>query len=68
MIDPIVQELTARRKELRVTQLVVANRIETTVSQVAKWERGVANPYLSSLTKWAKALGRELTLKDYYHG
>lgn len=58
----LTDELVARRTELGLTQTEVAARMGTSQSAVARLESGDADVRLSSLERYAAALGDELNL------
>ncbi len=49
--------IAAKRKELGMTQLELAEKMGVTDKAVSKWERGLAYPDVSSLPKLAEILG-----------
>jgi predicted transcriptional regulator len=56
----LVARLAARREELGLTQTVVAARMQTSQSAVARLESGAVDLRLSTLERYAAALGHEL--------
>lgn len=56
----LVTELVARREELGLSQTVVAARMGTSQSAVARLERGDADLRVSTLERYAAALDVEL--------
>ena len=56
----VVAELVARRRALGLTQTDVAQRMGTSQSAVARLEAQSADARLSTLERYAAALGREL--------
>lgn len=49
--------LTARRRELRLTQRELAIRIARSATWVSEMEQGKAEPSADGLESWARALG-----------
>jgi len=56
----LVADLVARREQQGLTQTVVAARMGTSQSAVARLERGDADVRVSTLERYAAALGAEL--------
>ena len=56
-------ELAARRHELGLSQTEVAARMGTSQSAVARLESGALDVRLSSLERFAAALGQDFTFK-----
>jgi transcriptional regulator with XRE-family HTH domain len=56
----LVRQLASRREELGLSQTVVAARMGTSQSAVARLEGGDADVRLSTLERYAAALGQEL--------
>jgi transcriptional regulator with XRE-family HTH domain len=56
----LVQQLAARREQLGLSQTVVAARMGTSQSAVARLEGGEADVRLSTLERYAAAVGQEL--------
>lgn len=56
----LVEELASRRVELGLSQTDVAARMGTSQSAVARLESGAADPRLSTLARYAAALGQVL--------
>ncbi|MEM7673805.1 MAG: helix-turn-helix transcriptional regulator [Verrucomicrobiota bacterium] len=52
--------LITARHHVKLTQSQVAERMDTSQTAVARMERGTGNPSLSTLRKYAKALGMEI--------
>lgn len=48
--------LVGHRKRMRLTQAVVAERMGTTQGEVSRLERGVADPYVSTIARYLRAL------------
>lgn len=59
--ERIIQELVRRRRELRVSQTAVAARMGTSQSAVARLEAGRSDARLSTLERYAEALGVSLS-------
>lgn len=60
-LDPIVLALTNRRARLGLTYAEVTSRGGPNPASIHAWEHGHKAPTLTSLRRWAKALGYELT-------
>lgn len=56
----LVADLVARREEQGLSQTLVAARMGTSQSAVARLERGDADVRISTLERYAAALGAEL--------
>ena len=52
-----------RRKELRITQPMLADMAQISVNTLYKLERGTGNPTLDILIKLGDVLGLELTVE-----
>jgi transcriptional regulator with XRE-family HTH domain len=50
------------RKEKGASLDIIAQLCEIDKSTLSKYERGVMNPKLDTLEKWANALGRTITV------
>ena len=50
------------RKQAELTQMEIAERMQTTQAYIAKMERGQINITLDTLDKYAKACGKELVI------
>lgn len=59
-VDPLVTALTARRIYLGLTARQVAEAARLSTGSISEWERGRHTPNLTSLRRWAAALGVEL--------
>ena len=60
-MDPIIQRLVERRKELHMSQRVLAQRAGIAPSTVNEIEHGKHSPTLSVLSRWGTVLGLDLT-------
>lgn len=49
--------LVGKRKRMRLTQVVVAERMGATQSQVSEFERGLTDPHPSTMMRYVRALG-----------
>jgi len=58
----VVHDLTTRREELGLSQATVARRMGTTQSAVARLEAGGVDVRLSTIDRYAAALGLEARL------
>jgi len=56
----LLRDLAAARKAARLTQADVAARMKTSVSAVARLERGEMNPTVATLQRFASAVGRRI--------
>jgi len=56
-------ELVARRRELGLSQTEVAARMKTSQSAVARLESGSGDVRLSTLERYAAALGRHIDMQ-----
>ena len=59
----LVRELTDRRRTLGVSQTVIAARMGTSQSALARLEAGGSDPRLSTIERYARALGEEVELR-----
>jgi ribosome-binding protein aMBF1 (putative translation factor) len=59
----LVRELADRRERLGLSQTVVAARMGTSQSALARLESGDIDPRISTVERYALALGEELQLK-----
>lgn len=57
----LLRDLARRRRELRLSQKVVAARMGTTQSALARMEHGEVDPRLSTVQRYVTALGDQLT-------
>lgn len=57
----LLRELAAKRVELGLSQQEVATRMGTTQPALARLERGEVDPKLSTLERYAAALGERVT-------
>ena len=53
----MAETISARRKELGMTQKELAEKLNITDKAVSKWERGIACPDTASIPKLAQMLG-----------
>jgi transcriptional regulator with XRE-family HTH domain len=58
-----VTSLVKVRKQLRISQSTVAERMQTTQSAVSDLERGATDLYISTLQRYARALTARVTLQ-----
>ncbi len=56
----LLRDLGAARRAARLTQADVAARMKTSVSAVARLERGEMNPTVATLQRFASAVGRRI--------
>ena len=59
----LVDELAAARRAQGLSQTVVAARMETSQSVVARLESGAIDVRLSTLERYAAAVGRDLEMR-----
>ena len=59
----LVRALTDRRRALGISQTVVAARMGTSQSALARLEAGGSDPRLSTIERYAQALGEEVELR-----
>ena len=55
--DTMGRMIAAKRKELGITQMELADKMGVTDKAVSKWERSLSYPDISSLPKLAEILG-----------
>lgn len=60
--NDIAKQLKAFRKELEITQDVLAERAGTKKSNISRFESGRYNPSIDFLVKLAKGLGKRITI------
>lgn len=48
--------LKGQRLRMRLTQAAVAERIGTTQSEISRFERGLTDPYISTVARYVRAL------------
>ncbi|MBJ7610650.1 MAG: helix-turn-helix domain-containing protein [Candidatus Dormibacteraeota bacterium] len=56
----LLRDLARRRQELRLSQRVIAARMGTTQSALARMESGEVDPRLSTVQRYVTALGDQL--------
>ncbi|HST87137.1 MAG TPA: helix-turn-helix transcriptional regulator, partial [Ktedonobacterales bacterium] len=56
----LLRELAAQRAELGLSQTLVAARMGTSQSAVARLEQGEADPKFSTIERYAAALGKRI--------
>lgn len=59
----LLRELAARRQELGLSQTVVAARMGTSQSALARLEGGESDPRISTVERYAIALDADLALQ-----
>ncbi len=62
VVKHIGEAIKARRKELGITQPLLAELAGVSVNTLYKFERGQGNPSLEVVYKIAEVLGMEITL------
>ena len=60
-LDPLIAQLVRARKDQNLSQGELALKAGVSRGALCRWEIGRYRPALTSLTRWARALG--LTLK-----
>ena len=60
----IISDLIAKRREKRLSQADLAQRMCVATSQIQKWEANERAPRTDTLTMWAEALGCALALVE----
>lgn len=58
----LLRELAAARRQARLSQKAIASRMGTSQEAVSRLERGISDPRISTVERYAQALGRELEL------
>ena len=66
--DPLLTQLRARRRELKLTSYALARRIGITHSYISVWEFGRQSPTVGNFIAWANALGLEVRLTPRAEG
>jgi transcriptional regulator with XRE-family HTH domain len=61
--DELLSDLVAARKAADLTQKVVAELMETTQSAISEFENGLTDPRLSTLQRYARAIGESLSVR-----
>ena len=59
----LLRELADRRRALNLSQTIVAARMGTSQSALARLEAGEIDPRISTVERYAHAIGRELTIR-----
>ncbi|OWA25181.1 helix-turn-helix domain-containing protein [Streptomyces sp. CS057] len=59
----LLRRMIARRKARKISQATVAERMETTQSAVSELESGGTDPRLSTLQRYARAIGCRLDVR-----
>lgn len=59
----LLRELAARRQELGLSQTTVAARMGTSQSALARLEGGESDPRISTVERYALAIGEDLALQ-----
>lgn len=62
-VAPIISALRDRRKELKISQVNLGERMGYGPNIIWSWETGYSTPSLRRLMDWTQALGLELTLQ-----
>lgn len=62
MPDPLVVILAKARREQRIPQWDLAERLGTRQSAISESERGITVPSLATFRRWAEALGYDVSL------
>ncbi|MEV7770541.1 helix-turn-helix transcriptional regulator [Kitasatospora sp. NPDC086791] len=61
----LIQTLVAHRKSAKLTQKAVAADMETTQSAVSEFERQGGDPRLSTIMRYARAVGLKIYVKAH---
>ncbi|MET8704636.1 helix-turn-helix domain-containing protein [Kitasatospora sp. NPDC058032] len=61
----LIQTLVAHRKSAKLTQKAVAAEMETTQSAVSEFERLGGDPRLSTIMRYARAVGLKIYVKAH---
>ncbi|MFD7062735.1 helix-turn-helix domain-containing protein [Streptomyces sp. NPDC059906] len=59
----LLRRMVTRRKARRISQATVAERMETTQSAVSELESGSTDPRLSTMQRYARAIGCRLDVR-----
>ena len=59
----LLRELAERRRSLNLSQTAVAARMGTSQSALARLEAGESDPRISTVERYASAIGQELSLR-----
>jgi HTH-type transcriptional regulator/antitoxin HipB len=62
VLQPLLEELSTARREIKLSQRALGEKIGLPQSHISKIERGAVDPQLSNLLEIARALGLELML------
>lgn len=62
-LDPIIAQLRDHRIKIGMSQGELGFRAGVDQSRVGQWERGANNVSLSTLRRWADALGVDVVVK-----
>lgn len=63
LVEELGKAIKGRRKELGITQPLLAELAEISINTLYKLERGKGNPSLEILNKLAEILGMEITFE-----
>ena len=64
MSDPVIAALRGRRMHLGLTQRDLAAAIGAKQSAISEWESGAHVPMLTTLHRWAGALGLAIIAQE----
>jgi len=67
-VSDLITTLVGVRRESRLTQSVVAERMGTTQSAVSELERVASDPHISTLQRYGRAVGARLAWKVVLDG
>ena len=65
MANPIIPQLIAAREAQHLTRYALAKRIGCGRADLGRWEAGTHTPSLTSLEKWAAALGLTIKIEQW---
>jgi transcriptional regulator with XRE-family HTH domain len=67
-VSDLISTLVGVRRECRLTQSVVAERMGTTQSAVSELERVASDPHISTLQRYGRAVGARIAWKVVLDG
>lgn len=63
-IEALVARLRARRRDLGLSQVALAERLNVTKSVLCRWETAREMPPMGRYIQWARALGMDLDVSQ----